>query len=498
MMMHYKSFLFFLVIVFFAYGCKEEHKEKPPMPVAPETTVTEVVVPEPGCANCHTDIVMDQYHAFDCTECHQGDNQTAEKQTAHSGLVSEPASPDNMSASCGRCHPEQIERCRKSLHFTLTNEVNLTRKHFGAKTELQSLTEIPTQDDKSGLSLVDDMLRRRCLRCHVYSSGDDYPYTTRGKGCAACHLQFIDGKLQRHTFFKTPGDWQCVSCHYANHVGADYYGQYEHDFNWEYRTPYTTTEPFVRPYGVELHDLVPDIHQQKGLVCTDCHDENSLKSPSDTGMPRCSTCHLWKPGDPKPPADNIRIVDNALVLTDKSGEEHLISAMRDPAHARYGKEVACQVCHAQWAFNDGGTYLLRSESDDFDPMERLIVQSSSWVEYLLDRNLNSAEDEIDPVMADGITGQVRPGVWYMGYTQRRWSDILIRRDTDGIIKVFRPILDLHLSAVDADEDVLFDNLEGRGSGLLPYTPHTTGPAGLFYLQRFSSLLDGNPAKADNP
>ena len=98
-------------------------------------------------------------------------------------------------------------------------------------------------------------------------------------------------------------------------------------------------------------------------------------------------------------------------------------------------------------------------------------------------------------MLDSIKGRSKPGIWYLGFTQRRWEDILIDRDSDGIIKVFRPILDLRISAVDEDGDVLFDNLKGTGSGLLPYTPHTTGPAGLFYEQRFLHLLQKQAAKA---
>jgi hypothetical protein len=63
--------------------------------------------------------------------------------------------------------------------------------------------------------------------------------------------------------------------------------------------------------------------------------------------------------------------------------------------------------------------------------------------------------------------------------------------------VFRPILDLSLSAVAKDGNVIFDNLTGSGDGLLPYTPHTTGLAGIFYLNRFSHLLldSGEPPVA---
>jgi len=481
-MMRYK-YLSILLLTALLCGCKGEETSEPVSIAGNESTP---VVRQPGCLNCHTDVSLDGQHQFSCTECHQGDNETATKVDAHKGLVAKPATPENMVVTCGKCHPEHVQRCGDSLHFSLKNAVNLTRKHFGAESELQSLTLIPTEGKDSRLALVDDMLRRRCLRCHVYSAGDDYPYITRGQGCAACHLQFSNGTLQSHSFLKAPGDWQCISCHYANHVGADYYGQYEHDYNWEYRTPYTTKEPFFRPYGVELHDLTPDIHQQKGLSCIDCHPGSSLKAGTDKLT--CSSCHGWKPGSKKPKIKNISVFEDTLILTDRSGKKHDIPSMQHPAHENYGKEVSCQVCHAQWSFNDSTTHLLRSTNDEYDFQERLTVQSSSWVENLLEHNINSLEDEIDPVMADGITGQVRPGVWYKGYTQRRWEKLIIKRDVDGIIKVFRPILDLHLSAVDEDGEVLFDNLTGTGSGLLPYTPHTTGSAGLFYRNRFAHLL----------
>ena len=35
--------------------------------------------------------------------------------------------------------------------------------------------------------------------------------------------------MQSHAF-STPTDKQCLSCHYGNYVGGDYYGRYEHDF----------------------------------------------------------------------------------------------------------------------------------------------------------------------------------------------------------------------------------------------------------------------------
>ena len=482
------------ILLLLVVGCRGEEKATTPAP-APETVKEAPAKPRlPGCTGCHENVQLDNNHNLACTDCHQGNNDTTEKNIAHKGLTAAPADPGNMAATCGRCHPEQISRCSQSLHFTLKNAVNSVRSHFGIEPPLVGLTEIPKSErPQNKKELVDDMLRRRCLRCHVYTAGDRYPYVQRGKGCAACHLQYEDGKLQSHSF-RPPSERQCLSCHYGNHVGNDFVGRYEHDFNWEYRTPYTTKEAFVRPYGVELHQLVPDIHRQRGLTCLDCHNGKELSGKQESIS--CEDCHSPDPTSPIP-LNNVRTERDQLILTTVTdGKDHRIPKLVHPAHAEYKGRIACQVCHAQWGFNDRSTHLMLSYSDEVDAWDRLTVQSSSEVETFLEHNLYSDEDELEPAMLDSINGRRKSGIWYMGYTQRRWEDILIDRDSDGIIKVFRPILDLRLSAVDEDGEVLFDNLKGSGSGLRPYTPHTTGPAGLFFKQRFLHLLKTQPAKVD--
>jgi hypothetical protein len=280
-------------------------------------------------------------------------------------------------------------------------------------------------------------------------------------------------------------------------VGNDFTGRYEHDYNWEYRTPYTTKKEFYRPYGVELHNLSPDIHQQQGFTCLDCHSSGQLSGREKSIL--CVDCHAPAPGS-NPSLGNVeRINDQLVLVTRNDNKKHPIPVLKHPAHDQYMNRVACQVCHGQWGFNDGVTSLLLSYSDDVAPWDRLTVQSSSVVENFLEHNLYSDEDELEPAMPDSINNTGKPGIWFLGFSQRRWENILIRRDNDdGIIKVFRPILDLRLSAVDEAEEVIhgFDNLTGSGTGLLPYTPHTTGSAGMFYERRFINLLDAKKDTSD--
>ena len=164
--------------------------------------------------------------------------------------------------------------------------------------------------------------------------------------------------------------------------------------------------------------------------------------------------------------------------------------MEHPAHAEYNNLVNCQVCHAQWAFGDIETHLLRKDTDEYDDFARLTVQGSFEVEKILKNNLDFDAEAIDNNMTDKITGESKTGLWYKGYVTRRWENIVIGRDTSGRLQVMRPLLDLHLSWVDEDENVRFDSIQISDTirKFTPYTPHTTGKAGLFYRERIMHFL----------
>ncbi|PIE58487.1 MAG: hypothetical protein CSA33_03435 [Desulfobulbus propionicus] len=482
------NFIILLIIFASLAGCRSEN----PSAQGPQPIVATALPPpevDPGCRGCHQEVVLDDWHhTLLCTQCHKGENHTNEKDIAHQGLRTQPAHPDHMQQTCGECHPKQVTGALDSLHFTLKNKINQVRYHFGATTALTGLLEVPqAQTLGTPLELCDDLLRKRCLRCHPYSAGDSYSLVHHGTGCASCHLTFENQKLQSHVFRK-PTVQNCTSCHYGNYVGSDYQGRFENDFNWEYRTPYITQNTHGRLYGIEYLNLSSDIHQQRSLTCTDCHYHTG-HGPATTVQ--CRDCHQWQPGTSLPPLQGLRAENDQLVLLSAAGNKHPIPTLHHPAHEHYGGQVTCQVCHAQWVFNDAPVYLLRSTSENWDMWERLTVQGSSEIETLLEHNLFSDEEELENNMRDGITGKATPGVWFKGYGQRRWENMHIARDTDGMIKIFRPILDLRLSMVNDEEQVLFDNITGTGSVYKPYTPHTTGPAGLFFRTRFEHLLEAD-------
>lgn len=447
---------------------------------APE--VAEVV----GCQACH-EMNLDAAHDFGCVTCHNGDLNAGDKQIAHAGLVGQPAHPDRMKAVCGSCHAEIVRQAANTLHFTVANKINLVRQAFGAKERLISFVDIPTHDAPSTrLQLVDDMLRRRCLRCHLYSAGDAYAATRHGTGCAACHLTFANDSPSDHRFLPRPTDRQCLSCHYGNRVGADYYGRFEQDYNWDYRTPFQVKAIDESPaYGVGFHQLRPDLHQQAGMSCIDCHSGQELMT-GEGGL-TCLTCH--ETGLAQGAPTSLTEADGHRQLALKSSAKLIdVPVMKDEAHERFGHQVACQVCHGQWSFTDRGNHLLRQDTTDYTSWQALTRQGSAELEAELNAALFH-DYEAEPTMLDGISGVSRPGVWLQAYELRRWEEMNICLDLQGVLQVCRPLFDLHLSYVNQDSEVVFDGVKPTAKipVMQPYTPHTTGRAGAFYLQRLQDL-----------
>ncbi len=471
--------IFFILSCFSLFGCDQPQDitNKEIVTIEQEETSDSIK----SCSDCHS-YTLDSNHDFACTTCHNGNPKAKDEDTAHQQLISHPASPANMETFCGKCHSNLVTHITKTKHFTLYDEINLVREAFGSSEKIINPQLLPTIDQPSQiLELADDLLRRRCLRCHVYSSGDQYSATTHGTGCAACHLKFKNGSLLSHNFIKSPDDQICLSCHYGNYVGADYYGLYEHDFSWEFQTPFTENRNEPRPYGVNYHKLRPDIHLSAGLSCIDCHSGSEIMN-NGSKLTSCVSCHIFDPDSNLSSAYNTTIKTNPgapptllTKISNKTINIPQVTKNHSPAN------ISCQVCHAQWSFADFGTHLLRLDYDDYDSWLALTKQGSSEIEQFLEYNLFYDNDEIDPFMTDKFSGEQKAGIWLKGFELRRWEEIPTCKDDKGIVHVCRPILDIHLSFVDENGDIKFDAVptNSANKGMLPYAPHTIGKAGIF-------------------
>ncbi len=54
----------------------------------------------------------------------------------------------------------------------------------------------------------------------------------------------------------------------------------------------------------------------------------------------------------------------------------------------------------------------------------LTIQGSFEIETILENNNDFDKTELPGQMTDKLTGEPEPGLWYKGYTMRRWETIL--------------------------------------------------------------------------
>ena len=412
-----------------------------------------------GCRVCHK-VIIDTAHDIGCTKCHGGDERGRTLKTAHRGLIARPAHPDYMAKACGGCHAGEVASAAVSRHFTLKDEIGAVWGAFFPGDAAPSIKNLPIENPpRTERGIVADALRRRCLLCHVYYEGDNYAGTRRGTGCAACHLPIRSKGCTDHRFKRAVEDENCLACHYGNFVGWDYYGRFEKDYEEDYRAPLVKGRHIPRPYGIEWHEMTPDIHEKYGMTCTSCHtkgpcQEYKTEKDDSQAQPTCLGCHRTGGG-----VEQARRMDPNI-----------------PGHRDNDLDrVSCGTCHALWSFDDKGRSLVLQDNPIFEDWSYLSVQGSSEVEDMVSRYL--AGDLSSPAtMLDKINGEARPGLWFQVFSKRRWWPVILGEDKTGRLRVMRPLMDISISYLNAQGDAVFDNLKPKASSLVPYSPHNIGTA----------------------
>ncbi|MEF3168506.1 MAG: cytochrome c3 family protein [Deltaproteobacteria bacterium] len=427
-----------------------------------------------GCRACHP-VILDPAHDIGCVNCHSGRPEAQEKAVAHEGLVPRPAHPSSMDAVCGRCHAAETARAKTSPHFTMSGMISAVWRAFFPG-ETMDLSRLPSDAPHSSPeALVGDLLRRRCLLCHIAVSGDGYSGTQRGTGCAACHTVLAKDPRD-HRFRKGVPDDRCLACHYGNFVGWDYYGRFEKDFEEDFRAPLVRGDLPDRPYGVEWHEMTPDVHRTAGLSCSNCHPGGPC---TDERAVSCLECH----------EGSTQRVSHPGPLLDLSRVGH---RQEDREH------VDCAVCHAVWSFQDRGRSLVRQDDPFWGEWVYLAVQGSREVELAVEKAVRCKDPSAAGYMLDRLTGEARPGIWFQLFEERRSWPVPFAEDLQGRLRVTRPLLDLHLSYIDADGRAIFDGLSpAPDARSIPYTPHTVGKADHFRTLAVAKRLMGRSENRDH-
>ena len=477
------------------------------------------------CMACHKGIeAISANHPFACVTCHLHPKDRHTKPlTSHQAILRNPSDPTTVRQFCLPCHQREVETLEHSLHWSLAGVINQTRFLWGAQETAAPavygikgpLKPLPDPDfsknPKKPENLVDDFLRRRCLRCHIHTRGPGGTGFYRATGCAACHMHYSnDGRYRgedraiskskagyplKHTWTRQIPNEQCLHCHHQNHVGADYEGLFEHDYSDDFRSPLVQGKLKPRTHGLDYHHLSKDVHSERGLWCIDCHTKKDVMGNGhsysyEMEVPKrsCRDCHGGF-GEHLPDLSISAIgkaADGFSFISRNSGQKHPLplfspssAAHRIDAH----RKVRCSACHAQWSYQDYGLSVMREE----------IIQDYKWINRTVqgdpamekELKLHTEKDVVGyPVSTDLLSGEKRPGIWSMGWRFRRWEPMPLGVDQTGRFAILRPRYQYLISAVNEMGQVSLDSIapqrgdgNGRGWAFMPYVPHTVAPFG---------------------
>jgi len=343
--------------------------------------------------------------------------------------------------NCVDCHMKKAKTCQNSIHFTLKKAINITRTAWGIKDSNVTLQTIPYAKRiiKKPSDLVDDFLRRKCLKCHLGVKNSGEKGMKRGLNCLACHTKHSKkGKCQPKTIEMK----KCLSCHNKEFVGTDYIGLYPKDYSHSYRGPLKDNGNYpTQKYGIDFHHLNQDVHFKNGMDCLSCHNNKNGKN-WEVGA-TCKECHKN--------------------LSKKN-------------HNKFHATLACSACHSSWSMSSYELSVFRDDTADYDKWKDLVLQEDGFLSNFLHKVYKSKKS-IKPVMPDWIDMKMKKGIWYSGWRYRRWEDFILGNDEkSSTIKILRPIFQYRVSFRDENGSMVLDDVSSQNGKSLeawvPYTPHT--------------------------
>jgi len=211
---------------------------------------------------------IDAQHAqIGCAGCHGGlspvdaKDDTSAYRAAHAQLVVDPSAEAEFGCNGSQCHGDIVRQHETSLHSSQWGYKAKISKRFGVNT----FEECPAG--------VQEGFDTHCTSCH----------TT----CGQCHVSrpntagggFQDQRVGfSHKFMRTPSEENaCTACH-GSRIGDDWNGNAE-----------------------RLPGNLPDLHNEAGFTCLDCHhedlhgdgssDQNYTSRYEVNGLPQCVDCH---------------------------------------------------------------------------------------------------------------------------------------------------------------------------------------------------------------
>ena len=399
-----------------------------------------------GCVSCHRGMIgFSDAHKpeyIGCFSCHGGDPLSLDKSKAHRKMFAVPGNLSNAADACGNigCHPGIVGRVDKSLMTSLRGMISVDKWVFGETADLNSIEHV----NSIGQSAAGTHLRNLCAGCHLgneKTKTGTSAWLERGGGCLACHLTYDKNALatlnqmrgrakadnvlpQFHPSINLDiSNDKCKSCHSrSGRISMNYEGWHETELKPEQVKGRDNYQ--VLPDKRVFIKMPADIHQQKGMLCVDCHgsyelmgDGKAYAHKEDAGKIQCSDCHTLKANnwkllaetdqetqliawsrkfktegveviltqkDAKPLLNTIvQEQGTQLSMIKKSGAGTVV--MKPPAkvcsegkaHAR----LSCEACHTAWAPQCIGCHnSYESQTMGFDMLKNK-TRKGTWIEH---------------------------------------------------------------------------------------------------------------------
>ena len=431
-----------------------------------------------GCVSCHkgmsgfTDAHNPGY--IGCYSCHGGDPFTLDKIKAHSKMLAVPGNLSNAPQACGNtgCHPGIVNRVQTSLMSTLRGMISVDKWVFNENKDINSSENV----NEIGHTAAGKHLRNLCAGCHLgkeKTKTGPSAWLERGGGCLACHLTYDKKALSTLSQMRKRQQSdtalplfhplldlnitndKCKSCHSrSGRISMNYEGWHETELKPEKVTGKPAYQ--VLPDQRVFVKMPEDIHNQKGMLCIDCHgsfelmgDGKQYAHKEDAVKIQCSDCHTLKAKSQKllsetdqetqliswlrklktegvqviltqkggNPLVNTSVEQNGTLLSmsKKSGAGVVI--MKPPAKAcTEGKahlRLSCEACHTAWAPQCIGCHnSYEPKTKGFDMLKNT-ASKGTWVEYSSEGMAEMPVlgiNNTDKTKSNGQVGTFTPGM----------------------------------------------------------------------------------------
>ena len=361
---------------------------------APMPAPLPVVMERPeGCLVCHAGISgLGKAHspeALGCASCHGGDVFALDKDVAHAGMELIPGNLATAARRCGQgsCHPSIVSRVDRSIMTTMRGVVAVNRAVFGEPSGegTEALPHVATLSRTPS----DTHLRQLCASCHLGRRKTELGPNreeSRGGGCNACHLGYsadAAAALRHYENEKARGraeaprvhpalsldidNGQCFGCHSrSGRISTNYEGWHELHEAPAGSADQSRPSPSrfrVLPDDRVFERVLPDVHQQRGMDCIDCHTANEAMGDGVAHARKtaqlkvaCEDCHA--------PAGSSLATTPAASLDPESRKILGVRAWPGAAPSGYVRAGSGEILVNGVAFDGGRPVLLRKRTGE--------------------------------------------------------------------------------------------------------------------------------------